>query len=134
MSLGQKIYVHDVGTPMATFAWVRTAVSRCSTLDIVIVGGSMMKEFDYAGVKNRITGHVAADKKKGFEWNEDKYVNVGWVKEKLVKQRYQCYHHECRKALDEEFSIDRKHNDIAHVKSNCAIACYRCQDRSTHRQ
>jgi len=134
VSLGNTIYVHDVGTPMATYAWVRTAISRCSTLDITIVSGSGMQAFDYHGVHNRIAGHQAADKEKGFEWSEDKYVSVGWVKEKLIKQRYQCYHHECRKALDSEYSIDRIQNDIAHVKSNCSLSCMMCQHRSGARK
>jgi hypothetical protein len=132
MSLGNKIYIHNIGSEMADYRWTRTAISRCSTLDITIITGSQTESFDYAGVGNRIAGHVAADKKKGFEWKEKNYVDVDWVKERLIKQRYQCYI--CRKALDSEFSIDRIENSISHVKSNCAMCCFRCQDRSTHRK
>lgn len=134
MSLGNKIYIHDLNTYLADYRWFRTAISRCSTLDIVIVTGSQMNDFDYDGVKRRIAGHQAADKAKGFEWNKKNYVNADWVKERLLKQRYQCYHQECRKALDSEFSIDRIQNSISHITSNCAMSCYRCQDRSTHRK
>ena len=132
MSLGNKLYIHDIGTYLADYRWFRTAISRCSTLDITIITGSQKENFDRNEVGRRIAGHIAEDKKKGFEWKEANYVDVAWVKEKLIKQRYQCYI--CRKALDNEFSIDRIENSISHVKSNCAMSCMRCQDRSTHRK
>jgi hypothetical protein len=40
LSLGDRIYIHDWRSWMATHRWVRTAVSRCGTLDIVLVDGA----------------------------------------------------------------------------------------------
>jgi hypothetical protein len=131
MSLGKRIYIHDIGHPMATYCWTRTAISRCSTLDIVIVVGSAMEKFNYGVVKNRIAGHVAADKAKGFEWDENKYVSIKWMKDKLLKQRWQCW--QCYKAIDDDYSVDRTCNDQPHTMGNCNMVCRTCQHKSTHR-
>ena len=40
LSLGAKIFVHDWDSFMATHRWIRTVMSRCGTLDIVLVNGS----------------------------------------------------------------------------------------------
>jgi hypothetical protein len=131
MSLGDKIYIHDIGTAMADHCWVRTAITRCSTLNIVIVKGSQMKIPKRTDIEAKIRGHKAADIEKDRKYEEDQYVTVEWFNERMKKQRFQCSF--CHKPLDTEYSIDRINNDKPHTKQNCVISCPKCQCKSSQR-
>ena len=130
MSLGEKIYIHDIGSFMVNHCWVRTAITRCSTLDIIIVNGSRMEMPKTSLIEDRIKNHKEYDRK--FKYEEKDYVTKDWVNEKLKKQRFQCAF--CHKAIDDNFSIDRINNDKPHVKYNCVISCQKCQGMSCHRK
>lgn len=90
-----------------------------STLDIVII---------------RKIGHAKdKDVKYHRTYDDDEYVTVDWVKNKLIKYDNTCKL--CSKGLKitgydyldpDQFTIDRKNDDIAHIKSNCQIICWRC--------
>ena len=129
MSLGDKIYIHDIGNFMCNHTWVRTAITRCSTLDIIIVNGSQMKVPSIEHVKNRIKNHQDYDRK--FKYEEKDYITPEWVYEKLKKQRYQCNF--CHKPVDDYYSVDRINNNKPHIKYNCVISCQKCQSMSCHR-
>jgi len=131
LTLGDRIYIHDTASSMATHRWLRTVVSRCSTLDIVIVtgsGGATMRSVD---INSRIAGHVAADLAAGFVWDPSDYVAVEDVRAKLKRQRHSC--HSCAEPLDQDWSIDRLVNELPHLRDNVAISCRRCQHASAHR-
>jgi hypothetical protein len=131
LTLGDRIYIHDTASSMATHRWLRTVVSRCSTLDIVIVtgsGGATMRSVD---INSRIAGHVAADLAAGFVWDPSDYVTVEDVRAKLKRQRHSC--HSCAEPLDQDWSIDRLVNELPHLRDNVAISCRRCQHASAHR-
>ena len=131
MSLGNRIYVHDWQNVMATHRWVRTVVSRCSTLDIILVDGSEGLRNNWAVSTAHIDGHRAADATKGFTWDEADYVNALWVSETLRRQRFSCA--ECAEPLDTDYSIDRRANNLPHLRHNCQVVCRRCQSASAHR-
>ena len=84
----------------------------------------------HASVIRRIEGHKQADHEKKFNYDEKDYVTKEWVIEKLKKQRYACA--VCNESLDMDFSIDRKANNLPHIKSNCQMVCRRCQNSSAH--
>ena len=131
LSLGDRIYIHDADCHMASHRWMRTVVSRCRTLDIIIVansGGVRMRNVD---IKSRIAGHTAADTTAGFVWDAADYVTVEDVTTKLRRQRYSC--HACAEPLDQDWSIDRLVNELPHLRDNVAISCRRCQHASAHR-
>ena len=131
LSLGDRIYIHDADCHMASHRWMRTVVSRCRTLDIIIVansGGVRMRNVD---IKSRIAGHTAADTTAGFVWDAADYVTVEDVTAKLRRQRYSC--HACAEPLDQDWSIDRLVNELPHLRDNVAISCRRCQHASAHR-
>ena len=131
LSLGERIYIHDWGSHMATHRWVRTVISRCSTLDIVLVRGSEGVRANFRASENRIDGHRAADLAKKFTWDEADYVTTEWVAATLKRQRYSCA--ECSIPLEDDWSVDRKVNESPHLKENCQICCRRCQHSSAHR-
>jgi hypothetical protein len=83
-------------------------------------------------IKTRISGHKNEDNKKGRTFKEEDYVNQDWVHKMLSLQEMKCGHPDCRCELSliesdgTSFSIDRKDNRFAHIKSNCIIACRKC--------
>ena len=131
LSLGGRIYVHDWKSHMATHRWIRTVMSRCGTLDIILVNGSEGVQANYINISNRLMGHIIADKAKQFTWDADNYISVTWIKQQLRAQRSSCY--TCAEPLDEDWSVDRIDNKLPHIKDNCAIACRFCQNGSCHR-
>jgi len=131
LSLGDRIYIHDTTSHMATHRWMRTVVSRCRTLDIIIVTGSGGVTASKVDISSRIAGHTAADLAAGFVWDPADYVTNEDVTAKLRRQRYSC--HACAEPLDIDWSIDRLVNELPHLRDNVAISCRRCQHASAHR-
>ena len=54
---------------MATHRWLRTAVSRCGTLDIILVEGSEGLRNNWHVDESRIEAHRVADLTKGYTWD-----------------------------------------------------------------
>jgi hypothetical protein len=131
LSLGTRLFIHDWRSMMATHRWLRTAISRCSTLDVILVEGSGGVRNDRIKAEARVALHRADDLAKGFVWAEPDYVTAAWASDTLRRQRYSCA--ECSEPLDQDWSIDRRANDLPHLKGNCALVCRRCQCASAHR-
>jgi hypothetical protein len=117
---------------MATHRWLRTVVSRCGTLDIILVNGSEGLRSNWRVNETRIESHRAADIAKGFTWEPSTYVDANWVADALRRQRHSCW--ACGDPLDLDWSIDRIANELPHIKGNAAICCRRCQHASAHRE
>jgi hypothetical protein len=132
LSLGDRIYIHDWKSSMATHRWLRTVVSRCGTLDIILVNGSEGLRSNWRVNETRIESHRAADIAKGFTWEPSTYVDANWVADALRRQRHSCW--ACGDPLDLDWSIDRIANELPHIKGNAAICCRRCQHASAHRE
>ena len=132
LSLGDRIYIHDWNSAMATHRWIRTVVSRCGTLDIILVSGSEGLRNNWHASSARIEAHRAADLAKGFTWDEADYVTSRWVGEALRRQRHSCAM--CAEPLDLDWSIDRIANELPHIRGNCQAVCRRCQCSSAHRE
>jgi len=131
LSLGARIYVHDWNSHMASHRWIRTVMSRCGTLDIVLVNGSGGVQSTHIDTNKRIAGHIAADAAKEFKWEQKDYITNEWVRNRLHTQQYGCY--SCRDPLDTDWSVDRVSNTLPHLKANCMISCRRCNHASSHR-
>jgi len=130
-TIGDKLYIHDAETWMATARWLRTAITRCQTLDIVLVTYKNPTRLSKRVVRKRIELHLKTDEEKGRAFNAKNYVSVDWAIAKIRSQGYACA--TCLESLDMDWSIDRIDNARAHVKENCQISCRRCQHASSHR-
>jgi hypothetical protein len=144
-----RIYIHDINlashsiSDFITYSWLRTAISRTSNFDVIIVQTTQTERTmaDYAAdcsiVAKRIVGHQAADIEKFGELSADvlhNYVTPEWSLLRLKFQKYTCHH--CPAAINDvyEWSIDRLINTRPHNKSNCVLACLKCQASSSHRE
>jgi hypothetical protein len=140
LSLGNRIFIHEFDHRMADHRWMRTAVSRCSTLDIVLVQHRRAPRARAADVAARIESHRIADDRRDFAYNPSDYVNADWVATTLAEQRGQCA--ECLGDLGEAasgaWSIDRIDNDQPHTRGNCRLVCHvrkgTCQQKSGGRK
>ena len=132
-SIEGTIYIHDWRSPMATHTWLRTAVSRSTTCDVVLVDGAARQRFpEVFQIDARIALHRQTDTAKGFAWDEDAYVTSAWVRARFEQQRFACA---CGEAVDgsTDWSIDRVVNALPHLQGNCQLACRHCQNASCHR-
>jgi hypothetical protein len=89
-------------------------------------------ESDYV-IKKKIQSMISFDKLYQRPIDHKKYVSLDWVKTKLVEQDGKCFF--CEKHIetsnyeqraDNQFSIDRIDNSLAHEKDNCNLVCFEC--------
>ena len=120
---------------MATHRWIRTVVSRCSSLDIILVENSEGLKINFKATEMRISNHKETDIAKfphlAGKWDEKDYITVDWTTTTLKRQRFSCA--ECSDPLNADWSIDRRVNELPHTKANCQICCLRCNCASAHR-
>ncbi len=132
LTLGKRLYIHDAESHMANHRWMRTAVSRCGTLDIILVSSvTQAPNLSNSILSSKIASHIASDKLRKFEWNKADYVSVSWVHRQLHDQSWQCAECACDLSV---ISIDRKENGRPHVAHNCQLVCASCQSASAHRE
>jgi hypothetical protein len=124
---------------MADHRWTRTAVSRCSTLDIILVRHRMRDAGAGFDIAARIEGHRRADAAHGFAPADDLgrapnsdepprgrgFVDAAWVAAQLERQGGSCA--QCGELLGEagtgQWSIDRISNRLGHAADNCRLVC-----------
>jgi hypothetical protein len=119
---------------------MRTAVSRCGTLDIVLVKHPAAVPAPKFDIARRIAGHVAADVSAGREFDPTEFVTADWVAGLLAEQKHACA--DCAGDLGDvasgQWSIDRLSNALAHTRGNCQLVCgvtvAGCQQRSGARK
>ena len=130
-TIGDKLYIHDANTWMASARWLRTAITRCRTLDIILVTYVDPLRVPERVVQQRIRNHKNEDARKQRTLTPDEYVTFEWAQQEIKLQNYTCA--VCQSPLDKDWSIDRKDNARAHTKQNCQISCRNCQHASSHR-
>ena len=84
-------------------------------------------------ITTRITQHKAEDKKRKREFTEEEYVDIEWVLKTMKDSKLCCTY--CRYPYNffeadskNRFSIERRENNIAHIKTNCVIYCRGCNE------
>ena len=74
----------------------------------------------YKRCMNKIEDYKYQDEKANRATGED-YITPAWILHKYMK----CNH--CNDHLDiDQFTVDRKDDNIAHTKANCVISCLQC--------
>jgi hypothetical protein len=134
LSLGDRLFIHDFDSFMADHRWMRTVVSRCSTLDITLVrqtAQTRQPAVNPQQLARRIALHRKSDQSRGFHWDEADYVTPAWAYRELERQGHRCAC--CPADLAEDWSIDRISNQRPHTVGNAQIVCRACQHASAHR-
>jgi hypothetical protein len=83
--------------------------------------------------------HSRESDKKYNRFDTDHFINTNFLKG-LIEDQPNCYWSDCNTPLqyitytDNLSTIERLNNSIGHIKSNCVLACMRCnkQKKSNH--
>ena len=77
-----------------------------------------------------IYNYKEQDKAKNREFNNNEFVDKKWLLNQLNKQKSMCgfcyKNMELNSEGDDKVTIDRKNNELAHLKINCILSCWLC--------
>ena len=83
--------------------------------------------------KNKTEGYKQQDKAKNRTYINHEFVDYDWMMRKLKECKFQCTLCNSRFTLDvnngnfnSNITVDRIDNKLAHIKSNCQMACLHC--------
>ena len=134
LTKGRRCNIFDACLKIEGFdiAWIRTAISRVTTLDICFHDNLEDEHIDRY-CSRKISGYKAQDIKGGRNLNRlitiDQYV-------KLIdcKLRH-CWSCNCDLPDLDDIELDRIDDSIAHTFDNCRICCKACnRGHANHKQ
>jgi hypothetical protein len=133
-SLAASILLVDGDHKHIMAEWLLVALTRSLTGEVFRYNGTELNDSrhePYEFFKPHISGHVAADKKKGMVWDDSEYVTadhaVRWFKE----CRGVCP--ECKRMMSLQAgdelaaSIDNTEPGLPHLAAHCRVICLPCQ-------
>ena len=121
ISLGDKIYIHDIESHMVDHRWMRTAVSRCSTLNITIVTASNILNISGAKCERLASATQAFDRQNNIQCTTP--ITASWIKTTMKKSHYKCA---CGSLYTNDWSIGKHDQDKPFSKRNTKIMCEKC--------
>jgi hypothetical protein len=103
--------------------WIYTAITRATEIqNIQIYFGEITDNDIDIKINSMIASHKRSDLTRKMPMTN--YIDLKWVMNEL-KKTCVCYY--CKDELnDDNFSIDRKDNNLNHTKENCRIICLHC--------
>lgn len=78
-TLGENLYIHDSNARLISARWMRTAITRCRTLDITLVTHDDAMRMSKFRVEKRIEAHRAADNAADRQREEKYFVSADWA-------------------------------------------------------
>ena len=135
-SFDGPIVLADCLLPYADRNFVYVGLTRSRDMSLLKVCLNTQKDDLFVqNLSAKIAGHIVADNEAGRTFDMAEYVNYEWFVKQLKKQMFRCYNDECSCNLNiskyeagcqQQYSIDRRDNDVAHTMSNCVISCLNC--------
>lgn len=133
LTFDTNINVFGIMHPYADWRWVYTAATRgrdLKKLTIFVAPGA--EEFQRVlrkSVAERIQGYKDQDLKAGREYEESDFLTADSVMGSLKACNFSCTY--CRRELSlsgdlSVWTMDRIDNKLAHIRSNCVVACLSC--------
>jgi hypothetical protein len=137
-TIRQKFAIFDWGIN-PDWRWVYVALSRARYLKEAFFydGEPLIERWELHDViQKKLKDYKEQDEQAGRSL--ENFVTEKWVMEAFKRQNYSCAEQKCMRPLllewdkdDEEefnqqFTIDRKNNDLGHVLGNCRLTCFRC--------
>lgn len=88
----------------------------------------------HSRIEKKIRGYKQQDFYAGREFEEEDYITRDWVVEKLFDYGLVCPMCNITMGWDDSnistsFVVDRVHNSLAHIASNCQIICHNCNSK-----
>ena len=140
-SIGEKMTIFDLNLPYISknHVWVSiTRARRLKNLQIFIHDDKEVKGYTYARIKQyfnmKIQNYKIQDNKAKRNFNSNDYIDEDFIFSQQKKHNNKCSY--CLKDLEifidndnnvkSDLTIDRINNNLAHMKTNCKIACFLC--------
>jgi hypothetical protein len=124
LSLGMTLYIHDAFTYMTDHRWFRTAVSRCGSLNIILVTTDQQApRINPVRIETLITTASRQDSAAGYKWDKKNYFDLDWISTTLTEQKWLCSRCSCDMT---KYFVRRINTNRPHTKSNCSLICPDC--------
>ena len=139
-SISNKITVFDLNLPYVSKEHIWVAITRARSLknlQIFIHDKQEVKRFNEAKIKQylsfKIDNYKLQDKKANRDISNN-FIDVEFILEQMKKLNNKCCL--CLKDIEifidadnnikSDLTIDRKNNNLAHIKTNCQLCCLKC--------
>ena len=136
----EKVTIFDANIPHTDKKYLWTAITRARQLKNVSVFIHNEEEVERLKFyrmkryfKNKTEGYKQQDKAKNRTYINHEFVDYDWMMRKLKECKFQCTLCNSRFTLDvnngnfnSNITVDRIDNKLAHIKSNCQMACLHC--------
>jgi hypothetical protein len=114
--------------------WVYTAVSRTRSMKNVFFLSANIKhrsdEETNHSLAEKVGDYARQDRAKGRQWARHLYITVQWIRDAYFAYEGKCSHCKCvmsyMSGCRKQVTVDRIKDDIAHIMSNCVLACLDC--------
>lgn len=127
-SIDEKFTIFDVKSNYVDMNWFWTALTRTTDLSkLTFFMGKL--PYQIKDLKQLIKGYKRQDEKKNRKWQENEYVTATWIEKEFQKNK-KCGH--CKDEMTMEknsqvgISVNRRDNNLPHIKSNCYLTCVHC--------
>jgi hypothetical protein len=123
LDIDEPFTIFDINNYFVNINWIYTAITRATEIqNIQIYFGEISDNDIDSKINSMISSHRKSDSKRKMPMTN--YIDLKWAIKEL-KNTSVCYY--CKDELnDDNFSIDRKDNNLNHVKENCRIICFTC--------
>jgi hypothetical protein len=146
-TIDDKVTLFNLNSPFVDRQRLWVALTRASELKNITVFLDSDESVDFSKnsildryLTNKIQNYKQQDKQARREYKETEYIDNAWIKHEILSSKSCC--HLCSNVIDitiencvviTDLSIDRKNNDLAHVKNNCQITHLLCNTSKSNR-
>lgn len=143
VSLGEndKVTIYNINNIYADRKYAWTAITRARKLENVQVcldEANVLKSCMVSKLilyfTMKIDNYKNQDKRKNRTWKDDDYIDDNWINEKRRECKMMCCM--CQRTMNigfdkenkvfSDITVDRIDNSKPHIKSNCRLACLKC--------
>jgi hypothetical protein len=140
-SIGEKMTIFDLNLPYVSKQHIWVGITRCRSLknlQIFIHDDKEVNSYTYARIRQyftmKVQNYKKQDEKAKRDFKADDYIDENFIFHQQKKSNNKCSY--CLKDLEifidnnnnvkSDLTIDRIDNGLAHIKSNCKLACFLC--------
>jgi hypothetical protein len=140
-SINERMTIFDLNLPYISKNHVWVSITRARSLknlQIFIHDDKEVKSYTYARIKQyfnlKVQNYKHQDNKAKRGFNDEDYIDENFIFQQQKRTNNKCTY--CLKDLEifidndnivkSNLTIDRINNNLAHIKSNCKIACLLC--------
>ena len=129
-AINEQFIIADWQCNKITTNWFYTAISRSERMNDVWFLGHSLKSLNKQQVAtNMVHGYRYQDKKEHRAYAPSAYITPEWILDMYKKHKHcpMCQQYMgFEKGNPNKVTVDRIHNNMAHIKANCQLMCKAC--------